>query len=58
MDINLQNTIDDLVGSLMYYDRKEDEDLPNGAIETMIKKDPGLVGEIVERFKTKLIASL
>lgn len=32
----VENIISDLVGSFMYYDRKEDEDLPNGHIETAI----------------------
>lgn len=36
---HLQATVSDLVADLMYYDRKEDEDLPRGEIERMIEAD-------------------
>jgi len=54
MPKNLENTICDLVGKLMFYDRKEDEDLPVGAIEAMIKEGKTSVGEIVARFRIEL----
>lgn len=37
----IRATIQDTVGSFLYYDRKEDEDLPRGSIEEAI-----LMGEI------------
>lgn len=30
-------TVSDMIACLLYYDRKEDEDLPVGAIEAAIK---------------------
>lgn len=55
MNIQLNNTIDDMVSDLLYYDRKEDEDLPMGKIELMIKNRQTSVDEIVSVFKEKLI---
>jgi hypothetical protein len=48
------NIVSDLVGKFMYYDRKEDEDLPRGAIEEMIAKGEITVDEIVECFRDEL----
>ena len=58
MNTNLNNTILDLVSKFLYYDRKEDEDLPNGEIEFMIKKGETSIEEIVEVFKNELIKGL
>lgn len=33
----IENTIDDLISNFLYYDRKEDEELPVGAIEKAVK---------------------
>jgi hypothetical protein len=52
------NTIDDCVSSFLYYDRKEDEDLPRGAIEEAIKSGDITYGEIIDRFKQKLYEGL
>jgi len=46
------DTVDDLVGKFLYYDRKNDEDLPLGAIEEAIRSGEVTTEEITERFKT------
>ena len=48
----------DLVSGFLYYDRKEDGDLPLDAIEDSIKKGEITVEEIVLTFKTELIKRL
>lgn len=48
---NIEATIDDLVGSFLYYDRKEDEKLLRGEIEAAVKAGEITVDEIVERFR-------
>lgn len=50
----LQNTIDDHVSNLLYYDRKEDEDLPMGTIEEMVEKKEVTVDEMIEWFAVPL----
>lgn len=52
------NTVSDLVGSFLYYDRKEDEDLPQGAIESAVLKRELYIEDIVERFRNGLINSI
>ena len=42
---------DDLASALLYYDRKEDEDLRVGAIEEAIAAGEITVDEIVAQFK-------
>lgn len=46
--------ISDLVSDFLYYDRKEDEDLPRGAIEDAVKNGELTKDEIIEKFKNKL----
>ena len=58
MNTNLNNTITDLVSKFLYYDRKEDEELPKGEIEAMIKKGETSIEEIVEVFKNELTKGL
>ena len=48
------NTVDDLVSDFLYYDRKEDENLPRGSIEKAIKKGKISVKEIVDHFESQL----
>lgn len=48
------NVIDDLVSDFLYYDRKEDEDLPRGAIEKAIEDQVISAEEIVSKFKEAL----
>jgi hypothetical protein len=54
MDALLENTIKDLVSGLMYYDRKEDEQLPRGAIEGMVSRQETDVDEIIDVFSKEL----
>ena len=44
MNDNLRNLISDMFADLFYYDRKEDEDMPIGSIELMVKS-----GEVTEK---------
>jgi len=46
--------VEDLVSNFLYYDRKEDEDLPRGAIEEAISAGEVSVEEIVELFEYAL----
>ena len=50
--------VDDLVCSFIYYDRREDEDLPSGAIRDSIANKEISVDEIAAFFKAKLIERL
>jgi len=50
--------VDDLVGAFLFYDRKEDEDLPLGAIKKAISDKDITVEEIVSKFKETLIQNL
>lgn len=47
-------SVKDLVTNLVYYDRKEDEDLPVGAIELAIDEGEITIDEIVEIFRSEL----
>lgn len=47
---------DDLMGSFLYYDRKEDEDLERGEIELAIKAEEITVSEILSIFEKALRA--
>lgn len=48
------DTVDDLVGQFLHYDRREDEDLPLGVIEQSIKDGVISQEEIVTKFKARL----
>lgn len=50
----LAAVIHDLVSNLMYYNRKEDEDLPVHAIENMVEDGQVSIDEIVECFRYHL----
>ena len=50
----INNTIKDLVSDFLYYDRKEDEDLPRGAIQRAIKEGLITKEQIVKRFSESL----
>jgi hypothetical protein len=54
MDINIENTIKDLVSSFLYYDRKEDEELPVGEIERALDEGEITVDEIIKIFADSL----
>ena len=55
---NREDTISDLVADFLYYDRKEDEDLPRGEIEKAIKAEEITAHWIVLRFRQKLVEGL
>ena len=50
--------VKDLVSDLLYYDRKEDEDLPVGAIEESVAGGEITADEIVGIFRTELAKSI
>jgi hypothetical protein len=47
-------TVQDLVANFLYYDRKEDEDLPRGVIEKMIEDKILTVDELALWFHSEL----
>lgn len=52
------NTVNDLAGKFLYYDRKEDDELPVGAIEKDIKAGKITVDEIVAEFRGVIESSV
>ena len=48
------NRVEDLVSMFLYYDRKEDEDLPVGAIDDAIKNGEITIDEITSKFAESL----
>lgn len=54
----VQATVTDLVGEFLYYDRKEDDRLPRGAIEAAIKAGELTANDIVEDFRRELMKGL
>jgi len=52
------DTVDDLAGRFLYYDRKEDGDLPEDAIETAIAAGEITVDEIVGKFRSGLESAM
>jgi hypothetical protein len=51
-------TVDDMVADFLYYDRKEDEDLPRGAIEAAVESGEVTADEIAAKFRSGLFAGL
>ncbi len=47
-------TLQDLVSNFLYYDRKEDEELPRGEIEDAIEAGEISLDEIVAKFREEL----
>jgi hypothetical protein len=47
------DAVTDLVADFLYYDRKEDEDLPVGEIELAIEEGDITAVEIVEHFRAE-----
>jgi hypothetical protein len=43
---------------LVAYDRKEDEELPLGRIEELVREDPGFVEELVDAFRASVLDNL
>lgn len=52
------NTIIDLAADFLYYDRKEDEELPVGSIEESIRAGEVTVAEIVSVFRQTIEGEL
>jgi hypothetical protein len=50
-------TVSDLVGAFLYYDRKEDEDLPRGEIEQAIAAGEITIADIVTHFAAEFMVS-
>ena len=51
---NIKDTITDGISDLMYYRRKEDDELPRGAIEEAVEAGEITVDEMIETFATEL----
>ncbi|NIT79526.1 MAG: hypothetical protein GWO44_22195 [Thermoplasmata archaeon] len=49
---HIRGTVTDLVAKFLYYDRKEDEELPVGEIEAAIRCGEISVDEICELFSS------
>lgn len=54
----LKDTITDMVSRLLYYDRKEDEELPRGEIQRLVKGGWVTHEQIVRWFSDELRAAL
>ncbi len=52
------DTASGLVSKFMYYDRKEDEDLPRGAIQAAVKAGEITADEIVDRISVLIRAAV
>lgn len=50
----IEDALSDLVSSFLYYDRKEDPDLPLGAIERAIENGETSVEGLCSQFKSQL----
>jgi hypothetical protein len=55
---HIEVNLDDMITDLFYYDRKEDETLPVGAIEEAVKAGEITEAEIVERVSARLREAL
>ena len=51
-------SVEDLVSNFLYYNRKEDEDLPVGKIEEFIENKTISIDELVERFRQALLENI
>lgn len=52
------NHVSDMILDFLVYDRREDEDLPRGAIEAAIEDGTITVDEIVNNFREELVKGL
>jgi len=55
---NIEATTEDLIAGFLYYDRKEDELLPRGAIEEAVANKVISIEEIVAIFEHGLRSNL
>jgi hypothetical protein len=51
---SILDTVDDSVSNLLYYDRKDDEELPRGAINDAVRDRVVTVEEMVAQFEVSL----
>lgn len=51
----IESTIDDLLSNFLYYDRKEDEELPRGEIEAAVRAGEITAQEIADRFSKGVV---
>jgi hypothetical protein len=51
---HIRNSLSDLISNFLYYDRKEDEDLPMGEIEAAVKAGEITIAEMVAILKEEL----
>jgi hypothetical protein len=54
----VRDALSDQVANLLYYDRKEDPDLPMGAIEAAVANGTLAVDDIVGWFRDSLILGI
>lgn len=54
----IRGTLRDAVGDFLYYDRKEDKELPVGAIDEAIENGTVTVGDMVIWFEEALLDGL
>ena len=54
----IKNLISDMVADFLYYDRKEDEDLPVGKIEELISSDEITMHYICTTFNRELFKGI
>lgn len=58
MKQEILDVISDLVSDFVYYDRKEDEDLPRDSIDLAVQSGQITIDEMVAQFRTSLTESL
>ena len=58
MKQEILDAISDLVSDFVYYDRKEDEDLPCDSIDLAVQSGQITIDEMVAQFRTSLTESL
>ncbi len=54
----IQATLADLVSNFLFYDRKEDQDLPRGAIDDAIEQEEITIDEMVSQFRDLLTSGV
>lgn len=55
---NILSYFQDLISDFLYYDRKEDEEMPRGYIEDAVKSGAITVDDMVEKFRKELTRGL
>ena len=50
----IKTRVDNVMSAFFYYDRKEDDELPAGKLQEMVKSGDITVDEIVRMFETKI----